>query len=127
MSPRVASVRRPDAEPRRAGSPRLIHGDCRRELPRLPANSVDTCITDPPYDLGFMGNSWDRSGVAFDPGTWRAVARVLKPGAFLLCFGGTRTFHRVTCAIEDAGFEIRDCLMWIHGQGFPKSLNVAKA
>ena len=71
-----------------------------------------------------MGKAWDGSGVAVRAETWRAVARVLKPGAYLLAFGGTRTFHRVACAIEDAGFEIRDCLSWLYGQGFPKSLNL---
>jgi site-specific DNA-methyltransferase (adenine-specific) len=86
--------------------------------------SVDSCVTDPPYELGFMGKGWDSSGVAFDPKTWAAVFRVLKPGAFLCAFGGTRTYHRIACAIEDAGFEIRDCLSWLYGTGFPKSLNV---
>jgi len=76
---------------------------------------------------GFMGKTWDGTGVAFRPETWTAVLRVLKPGAHLLAFGGTRTHHRLMCAIEDAGFEIRDCLMWLSGQGFPKSLDVSKA
>ncbi|HYH66802.1 MAG TPA: DNA methyltransferase, partial [Urbifossiella sp.] len=127
MSPRAISARRRRASLRRIDPPRLIHGDCLRELPRLPSNSVDTCVTDPPYELGFMGKSWDSSGIAFDPATWRAVSRVLRPGGFLLCFGGTRTFHRVACAIEDAGFELRDCMMWLYGSGFPKSLDVSKA
>ena len=76
---------------------------------------------------GFMGLGWDATGVAFDPETWRQVLRVMKPGAFLLAFGGTRTYHRMTCAVEDAGFEIRDQLQWIYGSGFPKSLDVSKA
>lgn len=76
---------------------------------------------------GFMGKEWDGSKVALDPATWRAVYRVLKPGGTMLVFGGTRTFHRVTTAIEDAGFEIRDCMMWLYAQGFPKSLNLEKA
>jgi len=84
------------------------------------------CITDPPYELGFMSKSWDQSGVSFDPKTWRAVFAALKPGAHLAVFGGTRTYHRIACAIEDAGFEIRDCLMWVYGQGFPKSHDVSK-
>jgi hypothetical protein len=105
----------------------VLHGDCLSELPKLAACSIDTCITDPPYEIGFMGNKWDGTGVAFNPATWRAVYRVLKPGSFLLCFGGTRTFHRITCAIEDAGFEIRDCMMWIYGSGFPKSLDISQA
>jgi len=81
----------------------------------LPENSVDTCITDPPYELGFMGKRWDSSGVAFQLETWQAVFRVLKPGGFLLAFGGTRTYHRMVCAIEDAGFEIRDTIAWVYG------------
>jgi len=103
---------------------RLINGDCLEVLDSLEAGSIDTCITDPPYGLGFMGNSWDRAGIAFNPDTWRRVRRVLKPGAFLLCFGGTRTFHRVTAAIEDGGFEIRDCMVWLYAQGLPKSYNL---
>jgi len=116
----------------------------------------DSCVTDPPYDLtsivkrfgkagaapakamksgdkafsrlsrGFMGQTWDGTGVAFDPETWRAVYDVLKPGAHLVAFGGTRTSHRMTCAIEDAGFEIRDNCAWIYSQGFPKSHDVSK-
>lgn len=103
---------------------RLINGDCLEVLESLEADSIDTCITDPPYELGFMGKSWDRAGIAFDPDTWRAVRRVLNPGAILLCFGGTRTFHRVTAAIEDAGFEIRDAIAWLYAQGLPKSYNL---
>jgi site-specific DNA-methyltransferase (adenine-specific) len=90
-------------------------------------NSIDSCVTDPPYELGFMGKKWDSSGVAFDSETWRAVYRVLKPGAHLLAFGGTRTIHRIAVAIEDAGFDIRDQLSWLYGSGFPKSLDVSKA
>jgi site-specific DNA-methyltransferase (adenine-specific) len=93
----------------------------------MPEASVDAIVTDPPYNLGFMNKSWDKTGVAFDPGTWREALRVLKPGGHLVAFGGTRTFHRLTCAIEDAGFEIRDCLSWLFGTGFPKSLDVGKA
>jgi len=147
----------------------LICGDCLEVLPTLDAESIDACVTDPPYALtnrvadvpaceacgrqcggrdhvnvgdpcpacsaplvyrrtmvgaGFMGRDWDNGLVAFDPALWREVKRVLKPGAHLLAFGGTRTFHRLTCAIEDAGFEIRDCLMWLYGSGFPKSHNL---
>lgn len=105
----------------------LREGDCRDVLATLDANSIDSCVTDPPYELGFMGKKWDSSGVAFDPKTWEAVYRVLKPGAHLVAFGGTRTYHRMACAIEDAGFEIRDSLHWLYGSGFPKSLNVSKA
>lgn len=99
----------------------------------MPDNSFDAVVTDPPYSLEFMNKAWDSTGVASDPATWRAVMRVLKPGGFLVAFGGTRTHHRLMCAIEDAGFEIRDCignlglLGWTYGSGFPKSLDVSKA
>ena len=85
-------------------------GDCLEVMRGLDESSIDTCITDPPYELGFMGKKWDSSGVAFQPETWQEVYRVLKPGATLLAFGGTRTYHRMVCAIEDAGFEIRDTI-----------------
>ena len=104
----------------------ILVGDMRDRLLELP-ESVHACVTDPPYELGFMGKSWDKSGIAFDPETWRAVKRVLKPGAHLLAFGGTRTVHRIATAIEDAGFEIRDTIAWLYGSGFPKSLDVSKA
>lgn len=99
---------------------RILTGDCRDLLPTLDAESFDSCVTDPPYELGFMGKKWDSSGVSFQPATWANVLRLLKPGSYLLAFGGTRTFHRMTCAIEDAGFEIHDCLSWLYGSGFPK-------
>jgi hypothetical protein len=102
-------------------------GDLRDVLPTLEADSLDSCVCDPPYELGFMGKKWDSTGVAFDPATWAHVYRVLKPGAYLLAFGGTRTWHRIAVAIEDAGFEIRDNLAWLYGQGFPKSLDLSKA
>ena len=104
----------------------IYTGDCLEVLAGLPENSVDTCITDPPYELGFMGKKWDSSGIAFQPETWQAVFRVLKPGAILLAFGGTRTYHRMVCAIEDAGFEIRDTIAWVYGSGFPKSYDISK-
>lgn len=97
-------------------------GDCREVLASLDADSLDACVTDPPYELAFMGKRWDGTGVAFDPATWAAVRRVLKPGAHLVAFGGTRTAHRMVCAIEDAGFEIRDGIEWLYGTGFPKSI-----
>ena len=135
----------------------LYHGDCRDVLPGL--GQVETCITDPPYGLEFMGKEWDKLGATietvnegadkshpFRDGTRRvrygksaesmqewyrehfaAVRNALLPGAMCLAFGGTRTHHRLMCAIEDAGFEIRDCLMWLYGSGFPKSLDVSKA
>lgn len=130
----------------------LRHGDSRDELKTLPDNSVDSCTTDPPYALvsiakrfgaedaapakagktgayarasaGFMGQKWDTGDTAFDPEFWREVYRVLKPGAFVVAFGGTRTYHRLACAIEDAGFEIRDMVSWLYGSGFPKSHNL---
>lgn len=105
----------------------LLTGDCKQVLRTLDLHSVDAVVTDPPYELRFMGKSWDQSGVAFDPWMWHEVLRVLKPGGHMLAFGGTRTHHRMMVAIEDAGFEIRDCLMWLYGSGFPKSLNVSKA
>lgn len=85
------------------------------------------CLCDPPYELGFMGKAWDRSGVAFRAETWAALSDCLLPGAMLMAFGGTRTWHRLACAIEDAGFEIRDTIMWVYGSGFPKSHDVSKA
>ena len=100
-------------------------GDCREVMAAMDAESVDAIVSDPPYGLSFMGKGWDH-GV---PGEefWREALRVAKPGAHLVAFGGTRTYHRLACAIEDAGWEIRDCLMWVYGQGFPKSLDVSKA
>ncbi|KKN41468.1 hypothetical protein LCGC14_0722820 [marine sediment metagenome] len=105
----------------------IIVGDVLDGLARLDDNSVDAVVTDPPYELAFMGKKWDATGVAFRQATWEACLRVLKPGGYLLAFGGTRTHHRLWCAVEDAGFEVRDTLMWLYGQGFPKSLDVSKA
>jgi len=105
----------------------LMLGDCRDRLKELPDNSIDSIVTDPPYELGFMGKSWDASGVAYDVTVWQECLRVLKPGGHLLSFGGSRTYHRMACAIEDAGFQIRDQIMWVYGSGFPKSLNISKA
>lgn len=128
----------------------MIHvGDCLEVMRRLDANSFDSIVTDPPYHLttgkkggtgpasvnlespygrsrigtGFMGMTWDGGDIAFRPETWAEALRVAKPGAFLAAFGGTRTFHRLACAIEDAGWELRDTLMWVYGSGFPKSHN----
>ena len=130
----------------------LYQGKMQDVLDTLPENSIDSIITDPPYcladlkkrwgkaktlgacegtqwgrlDRGFMGKEWD-DDVAMQPETWAKAYRVLKRGGYLLAFGGTRTFHRIACAIEDAGFEIRDCIMWLYGSGFPKSMNIGKA
>jgi len=103
----------------------LRHGDCRTVMATMEPESVDAIVTDPPYGLSLMGKEWDHGvpGVAF----WAEALRVAKPGAHLLSFGGTRTFHRLAVAIEDAGWEIRDCIMWVYGSGFPKSHNVSKA
>lgn len=133
-------------------SVRILIGDMRERLKELADGSIDSCVTDPPYHLtsivkrfgaanaapvkagktgayarasrGFMGQMWDGGDVAFDPDTWAEVYRVLKPGAHLIAFSGTRTYHRMVCAIEDAGFDIRDQLAWIYGSGFPKSHNL---
>lgn len=105
----------------------IFSGDCLYVLDQLPANSVDSIITDPPYNLGFMGAKWDKTGVAFSPDTWAKCLRVAKPGAFILVFGGSRTFHRITCAIEDAGWEIKDCFSWLYSQGMPKGTDISKA
>lgn len=105
----------------------VLVGDCLHVMAQMEACSVDAIVTDPPYELGFMGKSWDASGVAFRVEVWREALRVLKPGGHLLAFSGSRTYHRMAVAIEDAGFEIRDQIMWVYGSGFPKSLDVSKA
>jgi site-specific DNA-methyltransferase (adenine-specific) len=96
-------------------------------LPTLADNSVDSIVTDPPYELGFMGKKWDSSGIAYSVELWRECLRVLKPGGHLLAFSGSRTYHRMVVAIEDAGFEVRDMISWISNKTFPKSLDVSKA
>jgi hypothetical protein len=103
----------------------LYLGDCLDVMQTLPDDSVDAVVTDPPYGLGFMGREWD----ALPPGReWaEQCLRLLKPGGHMLAFGGTRTWHRLACAVEDAGFEIRDSIAWLYAQGFPKSLDVSKA
>lgn len=130
----------------------LLHDDCRRVLANMADNTVDSVVCDPPYHLtsivrrfgpgqapaqfgtdgayarasrGFMGQTWDGGDIAFDPTLWAEVLRVLKPGGHLLAFSGTRTYHRMAVAIEDAGFEIRDMLAWLYGSGFPKSHDFA--
>ena len=121
-------------------------GDCRQFLATLDENSVDAIVTDPPYhlkankkddprraspdarqrDRGFMGMKWDGGDVAFQPNTWAKALRVAKPGAHLVAFGSTRTFHRLMCAIEDGGWELRDTLQWIYSTGYPKSKNLCR-
>lgn len=104
----------------------LINGDCLAVLAKFRDNRFDSTVTDPPYELGFMAKEWDGTGIAYRVELWREILRVLKPGGHLLSFGGTRTYHRMTCAIEDAGFEIRDSLHWFYGTGFPKSKNLGE-
>jgi site-specific DNA-methyltransferase (adenine-specific) len=110
----------------------LIHGDSMAQLAEFPDDSIDAVVTDPPYEMtkatqgrGFMGQKWDATGIAHDPAFWAQVLRVMKPGAHLVAFGAPRTYHRLACAVEDVGFEIRDSLHWIRPGGFPKSQNVA--
>lgn len=104
----------------------MIHCEnCLDTMRRMEPNSVDAIVTDPPYGLKFMGKKWDHDVPGVE--IWRECLRVLKPGGYLLAFAGTRTQHRMACAIEDAGFEIRDVIMWVYGSGFPKSLDISKA
>ena len=102
----------------------LLKGNCLELLAEMPDNSVDSIVTDPPYELGFMGKSWDNSGIAYSVELWSQALRVLKPGGHLLAFGGSRTYHRLASAVEDAGFEIRDQIMYLYGSGFQTSHNL---
>jgi len=106
---------------------KLINADCIEAMKAMPDNSVDSIVTDPPYELGFMGKSWDASGIAFNIEVWQEALRVIKPGGHLIAFSGSRTYHRMAVAIEDAGFQIRDQIMWVYGSGFPKSHNISKS
>lgn len=105
---------------------KLINADCIEAMKAMLDNSVDSIVTDPPYELGFMGKSWDASGIAFNIEVWQEALRVIKPGGHLIAFSGSRTYHRMAVAIEDAGFQIRDQIMWVYGSGFPKSHNISK-
>jgi DNA modification methylase len=105
----------------------IINGNNIEELKKFDDNYFDSIVTDPPYEIGFMGKSWDASGIANNPEMWAECLRVLKPGGYLLSFSATRTYHRMAVAIEDSGFEIRDMIEWVYGSGFPKSLNIGKA
>ena len=111
------------------GQVSLHLGDCVEVCKRLAKEGVrvHSVVTDPPYEIGFMGRSWDSAGVAFDPDTWAAIGEVLLPGGHLLAFTSPRTYHRIAVAIEDAGFEIRDQIQWLYGTGFPKNHNISKA
>ena len=107
----------------------LLNGDCIEEIQKMidEGVQVDSVVTDPPYELGFMGKSWDSTGIAFQKETWELAYQLLKPGGHLLAFSSSRTYHRMAVAIEDAGFDIRDQIMWLYGSGFPKSHNIGKA
>ena len=105
---------------------RVHHSDCVAFMKTLPDNCIDSIVTDPPYELWFMGKSWDNTGIANSIEMRGECLRILKPWGHLLSFSGTRTYHRMACAIEDAGFEVRDMIEWVYGSGFPKSLNVSK-
>ena len=107
----------------------LINSDCIKEMEKLVNNGVqvDSIVTDPPYHLTFMGKEWDGGDIAFRKETWELCFKLLKPGGHLLAFSASRTYHRMAVAVEDAGFEIRDQIMWLYGSGFPKSLNIGKA
>ena len=99
-------------------------GDCLQVMPTL-ETGFHSVVTDPPYGLEFMGKHWDKGVPGQD--FWEATRRLLLPGGYQLAFGGTRTFHRLAVAIEDAGFQIRDMIAWVYGSGFPKSLDISKA
>lgn len=105
----------------------IYNGSMLELLEVISPNSIDSIVCDPPYGLNFMNRGWDNCGVSFNVETWKKCYEVLKPGGYLLAFGGTRTFHRIACAIEDAGFEIRDTIMWLYGSGFPKGQNIGLA
>lgn len=105
----------------------LRNGDCLEVLKKMEGNSVDLILTDPPYELGFMGKKWDSTGIAYSIDLWKEALRVLKPGGYLMAFSSARTYHRMACAIDDAGFEVREMLEWIYGSGFPKALDISKA
>lgn len=109
-----------------SGPVTLYHGASEVVMQSFADSSIDAIVTDPPYELGFMDKGWDSSGIAYSVELWAEALRVLKPGGHLLAFGGSRTYHRMAVAIEDAGFELRDSIAWLYGSGFPKSLDVAK-
>ena len=105
----------------------IVNEDCIKHLKTIEDNYFDSVVTDPPYELGFMGKGWDSTGIAFTTELWKEVYRTLKPGGYLLSFAASRNYHRMAVAIEDSGFEIRDQIMWIYGSGFPKGLNIGKS
>src|SRR5258708_38188248 len=108
----------------------VLEGDCIEVMAELIAADIPihSIVTDCPYGIGFLSKKWDHpDNIAFRPDVWRRCYDVLSPGGHLLAFGGTRTYHRLACAVEDAGFQVRGTLAWVYGQGFPKSLDVAKS
>lgn len=107
------------------GNMGILVGDCLEKMREMDACSVDAIVTDPPYAFGFMGKKWDYELPSVE--IWKEALRILKPGGHALVFGGPRTYHRMACAVEDAGFEVRDQLQWLFGSGFPKSLDISKA
>lgn len=107
-------------------SHKINHADIKDWASNYDGPLFDGILCDPPYELGFMGKSWDSSGIAFDTEMWADLFKLVKPGGHLLAFSGSRTYHRMAVAIEDAGFEIRDMIEWVYGSGFPKSLNIGK-
>ena len=106
---------------------KITHANIKEWAANYDGPLFDAILCDPPYELGFMGKSWDSSGIAFDKDMWADLFKLVKPGGHLLAFSGSRTYHRMAVAIEDAGFEIRDMIEWVYGSGFPKSLNIGKA
>ncbi len=106
---------------------KLINANSKEYLKTLDSNSIDSIITDPPYELGFMNQKWDKAGITYDVDFWKECLRVLKYGGFLLSFSHSRTYHRIAVAIEDSGFEIRDQIIWLYGSGFPKSKTLKPA
>ena len=109
---------------------KIINNDMLVELDKIDRDSIDSCVCDPPYHIGFMNKKWDKlteKPIAFQSETWAKVYRVLKPGGYLLSFSGTRTMHKIATAIEEAGFEIKDTICWHYSTGFPHSLNIGKS
>ena len=108
----------------------IYTGDCLDVIPHLKEEMFHAIVTDPPYNLSFMGNSWDSHRESFQE--WMRVRaekmlKVVRPGAYILSFGGTRVWHRMCCGIEDAGWEIKDMIFWLYSTGFPKGLDISKA
>jgi site-specific DNA-methyltransferase (adenine-specific) len=107
---------------------KFYNDDCIKFSTNYTGQLFDSIVTDPPYGIDYLGNSWDsyKNCIAFQESTWTSVSNILKPGGYLVIFGAAKTFHRLTCAVEDSGLKIRDVLMWLYGQGMPKSQNIGK-